>query len=75
MIIIEKIVSLPNDNIGNLYGMEKATIKGIPYGVARFDEVRNENFYYVDKTMYLPLLENTSKYLFLIRPRRFGACS
>ena len=52
--------------------MEKATIKGIPYGVARFDEVRNENFYYVDKTMYLPLLENTSKYLFLIRPRRFG---
>ena len=49
--------------------MEKATIKGIPYGVARFDEVRNENFYYVDKTMYLPLLENTSKYLFLIRPR------
>ncbi len=52
--------------------MEKATIKGIPYGVARFDEVQNENFYYVDKTMYLPLLENTSKYLFLIRPRRFG---
>ena len=52
--------------------MEKAAVKGIPYGVARFDEVRNENFYYVDKTMYLPLLENTSKYLFLIRPRRFG---
>ena len=52
--------------------MEKAAIKGIPYGVARFDEVRNENFYYVDKTMYLPLLENASKYLFLIRPRRFG---
>ena len=43
--------------------MEKAAVKGIPYGVARFDEVRNENFYYVDKTI---------KYLFLIRPRRFG---
>ena len=40
--------------------------------MARFDEVRNENFYYVDKTMYLPLLEGASKYLFLIRPRRFG---
>ncbi len=52
--------------------MEKAAVKGIPYGVARFDEVRNENFYYVDKTMYLPLLEGASKYLFLIRPRRFG---
>ena len=52
--------------------MEKTAIKGIPYGVARFEEVRNENFYYVDKTMYLPLLESASKYLFLIRPRRFG---
>ncbi len=40
--------------------------------MARFEEVRNENFYYVDKTMYLPLLEDTGKYLFLIRPRRFG---
>ena len=47
-------------------------VKGIPYGVARFEEVRNENFYYADKTMYLPLLESTGKYLFLIRPRRFG---
>ena len=52
--------------------MEKAAIKGIPYGVASFEEVRNENFYYVDKTMYFPLLESASKYLFLIRPRRFG---
>ena len=50
--------------------MEK--VKGLPYGVARFEEVRNDNFYYVDQTMYLPLLEVTSKYLFLIRPRRFG---
>ncbi len=47
-------------------------VKGIPYGVARFEDVRNGNLYYVDKTMYLPLLEDTSNYLFLIRPRRFG---
>ena len=47
-------------------------VKGIPYGVARFEDVRNGNFYYVDKTMYLPLLEDTGNYLFLIRPRRFG---
>ena len=47
-------------------------VKGIPYGVARFEEVRNENFYYVDKTKYLSSLEDTGKYLFLIRPRRFG---
>ena len=47
-------------------------VKGIPYRVARFEDVRNGNLYYVDKTMYLPLLEDTSNYLFLIRPRRFG---
>ena len=33
--------------------MEKAAIKGIPYGVASFEEVRNENFYYVDKCISL----------------------
>ena len=46
--------------------------KGLPYGVASFEEVRKGNFYYVDKTKYLPLLEDTANYLFLIRPRRFG---
>ena len=49
-----------------------AAVKNIPYGVANFEQLRNENLYYVDKTMYLPLLENMSNYLFLIRPRRFG---
>ena len=52
--------------------MEKAAIKEIPYGVASFEQVRSENRYYIDKTMYLPLLEEASNYLFLIRPRRFG---
>ncbi|MDV7400668.1 AAA family ATPase, partial [Arthrospira platensis SPKY1] len=27
---------------------------------------------YVDKTHYLPLLESAGRFLFLIRPRRFG---
>ena len=47
-------------------------VKGIPYGVARFEEVRNGNFYYVDKTMYFPLLEETGDYLSLNRPHGFG---
>ena len=47
-------------------------VKGIPYGVARFESVRNENKYYVDKTMYLPLLEETGDYLSLNRPHGFG---
>ena len=52
--------------------MEKKEVKGIPYGVASFEEVRSKGRYYVDKTMYLPLLEEANDYLFLIRPRRFG---
>ena len=46
--------------------------KRIPYGVSSFVEVVEQNQYYVDKTMYLPLLERQPNYLFLIRPRRFG---
>lgn len=47
-------------------------VKGIPYGISDFNRMRNENFYFVDKTMYLPLIENVASYIFLIRPRRFG---
>ena len=47
-------------------------VKGIPYGISDFNRMRNENFYFVDKTMYLPLIEEMPSYLFLIRPRRFG---
>lgn len=47
-------------------------IKRIPYGVSNFVEVVEQNQYYVDKTMYLPLLEEQPNSLFFIRPRRFG---
>ena len=47
-------------------------VKRIPYGVSNFVEVVEQNQYYVDKTMYLPLLERQPDSLFFIRPRRFG---
>ena len=47
-------------------------IKRIPYGVADFVQLRKENMYYVDKTMYIPMLEKQGNFLFFIRPRRFG---
>ncbi len=47
-------------------------VKRIPYGVSNFVEVVEQNQYYVDKTMYLPLLEDQPSNLFFIRPRRFG---
>ena len=31
--------------------------KRVPYGVSDFTRVIRENQYYVDKTMYIPLLE------------------
>ena len=47
-------------------------VKRIPYGISDFNQLRNENSYFVDKTPYLPLIEQMPNYLFLIRPRRFG---
>lgn len=46
--------------------------KRIPYGISDFVEVVEQNQYYVDKTMYLPMLEDQPSNLFFIRPRRFG---
>ena len=47
-------------------------VKQLPYGVADFEYVMRENCYYVDKTMYIPLLEAQPNNLMFIRPRRFG---
>ena len=50
----------------------KAIIRRLPVGVTNFKVLRNNHRYYVDKTMYLQKMEDTSDFLFLIRPRRFG---
>lgn len=47
-------------------------IKGIPYGVSDFASVITRNLYYVDKTKFIPDLEDQADNLFFIRPRRFG---
>ena len=49
-----------------------ASYKLIPYGISDFAQVRGEDKYYVDKTMYLPKMEAAGNFLFFIRPRRFG---
>lgn len=46
--------------------------KRIPYGVSDFMDIIQRNQYYVDKTIYLPMLEDEADALFFIRPRRFG---
>ena len=53
--------------------MEKTTRrKRIPYGMMNFIDVREDNCYYVDKTRFIPMIEDANKYFFYIRPRRFG---
>lgn len=47
-------------------------VKLVPYGVADFATVIEQNLYYVDKTMFVPELEKQPRNLFFIRPRRFG---
>lgn len=46
--------------------------KAIPYGIGSYELMREEDYYYVDKTGYLREIEKASPYLFFIRPRRFG---
>lgn len=43
-----------------------------PIGVQSFSEIREGGFVYVDKTPYIRMLAEGSKYYFLSRPRRFG---
>jgi hypothetical protein len=52
--------------------MKDMKIKRIPYGVANYELLVQQNSYYVDKTTFLPILEKVGNYLFFIRPRRFG---
>ena len=52
--------------------MMEQQVKLVPYGVADFVTVIEQNLYYVDKTMFIPELEKQPRNLFFIRPRRFG---
>ena len=44
----------------------------IPYGKQNWEDVRLGGYYYVDKTRFIPQIENANDYFFFIRPRRFG---
>ena len=52
--------------------MMRQAYKQVPYGVSDFITVVTQNLYYVDKTMYIPQLEEEARFLFFTRPRRFG---
>ena len=48
----------------------KKEIKRIPYGMMNFVAVREDNYYYVDKTRFIEKVENANRFFFFIRPRQ-----
>ena len=46
--------------------------KLLPYGMMNFADIRLDNYYYVDKTSFIPVIEQSDRFCFFIRPRRFG---
>ena len=49
------------------------TKKKLPIGIDDFEKLREDDFYYVDKTgMILELISNWSEVTLFTRPRRFG---
>lgn len=49
------------------------TVKKLPVGIENFEEIRKQDFYYVDKTgLIVDLLARWGKVNLFTRPRRFG---
>ncbi len=46
--------------------------KTLPYGISSFTQLRNQDCYWVDKSMFIPKIEEAGNFLYFIRPRRFG---
>jgi len=45
----------------------------LPYGISNFKMLVRDGYHYVDKTKYIEQLEeNPERYIFFLRPRRFG---
>ena len=48
-------------------------MKKLPYGISDYESLIENDYYYVDKTMYIEKLENLAeRYIMFLRPRKFG---
>ena len=47
-------------------------LKNMPIGIQDFESLRNDGYFYLDKTALMYRLLSTGRYYFLSRPRRFG---
>ena len=50
----------------------KETFRRYPIGIQNFEDLRNNDCVYIDKTALIYHLTHTNKIYFLSRPRRFG---
>ena len=54
-------------------GIQMAELKKLPIGIEDFEKIRQEDFYYVDKTRLIEqLLAQWGEVNLFTRPRRFG---
>ena len=48
-------------------------MKKLPYGISEYERIKENDYYYIDKTMYIEKLENLAEpYIMFLRPRKFG---
>ena len=48
-------------------------MKKLPNGISNYEELVEDGYYYVDKTIYIEMLESlTDKRIMFLRPRKFG---
>ena len=48
-------------------------MRKLPYGISDYERLIEDEYYYVDKTMYIEKLEDTvAPYVVFLRPRKFG---
>ena len=48
-------------------------MKKLPYGISDYERLVENEYYYVDKTIYIEKLENLAEpYIMFLRPRKFG---
>ena len=49
-----------------------SVLRKLPIGIQTFEDIRRDDYLYVDKTAFVWRIANTGKPYFLSRPRRFG---
>ena len=49
----------------------KQEAKRIPYGMMNFVAIREDNYYYVDKTRFIEKVENSNRFFFMSGRKMF----